>query len=489
MTARAAPAQRAIGVVRVSQVNGRDEADAFASPDVQRERIADLCKRENLTLTDTLEEMDVSGGRPLNRRTGLMAAIRAVEEGRADVIVVAYFDRLVRSLEVQTQVLQRVETAGGRVVAADIGEVSNGTAAKWLSATMLGMVAEYHNRITAEKAGGAQRRAAARGIPPMALPPGLAREVVGTDKNGKPILGAVIKTGDADAVRRAVEMRADGATIAEVREHLADHGIVRSYHGTQSLLASRLLCGRFVFGKNRSPDHQLSGDIPQIVDEVTWRKAQQVSTPRGRRPASDRILARLGVLRCATCGSRLVVGTQRQNGRSYPFYRCASVREDCPRRVTISAQIVEQIVINETRRHLDGAIGARSVAENVRHARAVLQRAQDALDTGIRTLADFADEPAAIQQLRQLRDARDEARQRVESLGDPDDTLLLLLDEDWDDLSVADQRRCIRAVFASVIVRPTERRGQDPRERVDLVYHDAVDRLTGRSPSLPTQLA
>jgi ThiF family/Resolvase, N terminal domain len=45
---------------------------------------------------------------------GLLKAIELVEAGEADHIVVAYFDRLVRSLRVQLEVIERVERAGGR---------------------------------------------------------------------------------------------------------------------------------------------------------------------------------------------------------------------------------------------------------------------------------------------------------------------------------------------------------------------------------------
>ena len=49
-----------------------------------------------------------------------------VEAGEADVVVVAYFDRLVRSLAVQAEVVERVEQAGGAILAVDVGEVASG---------------------------------------------------------------------------------------------------------------------------------------------------------------------------------------------------------------------------------------------------------------------------------------------------------------------------------------------------------------------------
>ena len=74
-----------------------------------------------------------------------------VEAGEADVVVVAYFDRLVRSLTVRAEVVERVEQAGGAILAVDVGKVRADTASRWLSSTMLGLVTEHHRRSTAER--------------------------------------------------------------------------------------------------------------------------------------------------------------------------------------------------------------------------------------------------------------------------------------------------------------------------------------------------
>jgi hypothetical protein len=59
--------KRAVGVVRVSCVGGRD-GEQFVSPSEQAERIRTACERDGLTLIDTIEELDVSRGAPLERR-------------------------------------------------------------------------------------------------------------------------------------------------------------------------------------------------------------------------------------------------------------------------------------------------------------------------------------------------------------------------------------------------------------------------------------
>src|SRR3954470_9039765 len=69
---------RALGIVRVSQVKGR-EGDSFASPAEQRERIAQACERDGMVVLDVIDELDVSGGTPLAKRAGLRGAVERIE--------------------------------------------------------------------------------------------------------------------------------------------------------------------------------------------------------------------------------------------------------------------------------------------------------------------------------------------------------------------------------------------------------------------------
>ena len=163
MQTRARTYRRAIGIVRVSEVRGR-EGESFASPAEQRERIEAVCEREGLRPLYVLDELDVSAGTPLDRRAGLRAAVEAIEAGDADVIVAAYFDRLVRWLRVQAELLEP--------------------------------------------------------------DPELAPVIV-----------------------RAFEMRAEREPIKAIRAFLAEHGIERSHHGVDSLLASLVVIGELHFGE------------------------------------------------------------------------------------------------------------------------------------------------------------------------------------------------------------------------------------------------
>lgn len=430
--------RRAVGVVRVSRV-GEREGETFVSPTEQRQRIETTCERDGLELVDVLEEPNVSGGALLEKRPGLRRAVELVEAGERDVVVVAYFDRLVRSLAVQAEVVGRIERAGGAILAVDVGEVRADTASRWLSSTMLGMVAEYHRRVTAERTADAKRRAVARGVPPFPnVPPGYRRR-------GDGRLESDLR--DAPIVAEAFQLRAEGATVMEVREHLRAHGIERSFHGTQALLTSRIVLGELQFGELVNPEAH-----PAIVDAVTWQRVQRMRSPRGRRAKSDRLLARLGVLRCGTCGARMVVGTANHSG--YNMYRCPPVG-DCPRRVTISADVVEREVVATVKRLLGDATGTASLDDGIDEAEREVEVAERELDAAVRAFTGLDDVEAARERLTELREERDRKRERLAELqAATGPALTINVRDDWDRLSRDEQRALVRAVIDRVEVGP-----------------------------------
>jgi hypothetical protein len=190
-----------------------------------------------------------------------------------------------------------------------------------------------------------------------------------------------------------------------------------------------------------------------------------VKVPRGPRPVSDRLLARLGVVLCSGCGSRMTVG--HSHGGRYRSYRCPDTGE-CDRRVAISAPAVEQAVVQATREFLDGVVGVRSMRQHVRDAQGRLEKAQETLDALIAMLDPL--EPAARDRLAAATAERDAARETVLDVLWDDYDEVLLLAQDWDRLSIENQRRAIRAVVRAAVVMPLERRGQDPRERVEVKF-------------------
>jgi site-specific DNA recombinase len=432
----------------VSHVGGRS-GESFVSPDDQAKRIKAACRRDGLHLVDVVREMDVSGGTPLERRPGLSRAVELVEAKKVDTIVVAYMDRLVSSVAVQLELVERVERAGGSILTLDHGALTNGSATQRLSATMLGAVNAYQRELVAERTHEAKERAVARGVAPFPNIPFWLRRGEGERLEHDPERVRIA----AEAVR----LRAEGATVREVRAFLAEHGIRLSFHGVQSFLTSRLLLGELRFGKFVNLDA-----FTPLVDVGTFNRIQRLSLPRGRRPKSERLLARLGVLRCATCGSRMVVGFRTTgDGKRYEHYRCPPVG-DCPQRVTIAADKVEQAVEEEVRRLVAGMKGKASSTTGAQEAAREYERRQAELDRAIDVVlgAGLEAENSATARLSDLRQARDDALERYEELQSIDaPDVVLDAAADWDRLSLEARRGIIKAVLGRVLIAPG--RGDD----------------------------
>jgi site-specific DNA recombinase len=427
---------RAVGVVRVSRVGDRS-GEQFVSPSEQRTRIEEACARDGLTLADTLEELDVSGGAALPKRPGLRRAVEMVEAGEAEVVIVAFFDQLVRSLKVQLEVAERVEAAGGRIIALDVGEVGVGATGK-LTAQFLGAVAEYHRNVTAERTAEAKRRAIARGVPTFSkIPPGYQRCDNGT---------LTVDAHLAPVIVEAFRLRADGATVDNVRTHLRANGVIRSFHGTQAILGSRIYLGELRFGELVNV-----ASHPALVDAETWGKVQRMRSPRGRRAKSERLLARLGVLRCATCGARMVVATG-NHGR-YGVYRCPPVG-DCPRRVTISAEIAERTVVDAVRDLLEGIEGTATIGGATDDAERAYEAAEAELAAAVEAFTGLDDVTAAQRRLLELREARDKTRDRLDELQAAQTPAVTLTAKDWDSLRLDAQRALIAATVDRAEVKP-----------------------------------
>ncbi len=136
---------RAIGIVRVSRQN-RNE-DSRESPEVQRRLITRFAgpQGEGWDLIEILDENElrngnVSGGGDISKRLGFSAAIKRIEAGKADLIVVADHGRLFRDIDVQRAAIDRVEGAGGQLWAVSSGRITHETADAELMANLKGSI-------------------------------------------------------------------------------------------------------------------------------------------------------------------------------------------------------------------------------------------------------------------------------------------------------------------------------------------------------------
>jgi DNA invertase Pin-like site-specific DNA recombinase len=435
--------ERIYVVLRVSDQGERAD-DALHSPNTQLASVERSAADKGQTIVGVGKEIDVSGKRALSRRPGLLAAVEAVEAKEADAIVVAYFDRLVRSLKVQLEVVERIERAGGEIYALDHGKLTNGNAMERLTGHMIGAICEFYGNQIGEKTTTARIVATSLGRAPFKTPLGYLR------KDGKLIPDPEL----APVVVKAFEMRAAGKSGNDIRLYLAEHGVKRSTAGARKMLASRVYLGEISHGTAIN----LTGH-EAIVSEELFDRVQRRTNTGGRKAKSERLLARQGILRCGSCGARMNVEA---NQVKYTFYRCPS-GTDCPHRVTVSADHAEEAVREYTIERLRGARGRASTAAQFAACAERLKTAQDKLSKYL-ALVD-PDEPAAAQRIADLTADRDKAQAAADRVGVGAQQGVEMDASNWDNLSLTGRRRLVKLALARVLVAPASS-GSGPRDRL-----------------------
>src|SRR5436309_11888494 len=99
----------------------------------------------------------------------------------------------------------------------------------------------------------------------------------------------------------------------------------------------------------------------------------------------------------------MVVGTA--NNNAYHLCRCPPVG-DCPKRVTVSAELAEGVVVAAVRDLLEGMEGRASVADGIDDADRELDAREHELDAAVRAFTGLDDVDATREQLHELRETR-----------------------------------------------------------------------------------
>lgn len=451
---------RGIGIYRISKDAGRRAAGKLHSDDNQQDSMQRDADREGILMTDWLDETNVPGDTPLERRP-YGEAIARVERGEADVILFASSDRHDRDMVISRQAIERMDATDRGVILVGGQAYTHKTMEGWVTSTMGSFMSEWQKRVIRQKSRDGVEAAVAMGRVPY--PQVGLGFILQPDNTLKLAPERVLRV-----VRRAFEMRADGATIQAVREYLASKGHARGYRAVQRLLASPLYIGEIRYGGKlkdngtRTPLYvNADPGFDAIVDRALWERVQAMSVPAGRNSKSERLLARLGVVRCGGCGARMNVGSNVVSGTRHTFYRCGRQKENgCPARATIHAERLEAAVLERTAAELADMEERESVIREAREAEGVARQAQEALGAAeARYMAlPPGDHPEALAVLEQLRaDAKAEratADELSDLLGEVDvlDAPAVLADPD--PASIPAKRVLIRRTWDAVRITP-----------------------------------
>ncbi len=203
---RTTPENTAVTYIRVST---DEQVSSGAGLDAQRAAIDSEAARRGWTIVASYTDEGISGGKSVEARPGLTYAIETIEAGHAAVLIVSKSDRVARSLRTLLDVVDRVERAGGMVVAVD-GTIDTSSAAGRFTTSIMGGVAELERALISDRTKAALAVKKAQGVQ-LGMPPKISAEVV----------------------ERILEARAEGMSLRAIGAELTEVGIPTARGGAK----------------------------------------------------------------------------------------------------------------------------------------------------------------------------------------------------------------------------------------------------------------
>lgn len=322
------------------------------SIDTQREFGEKYTDLHRLRVHRVYPDDGISGTVPLEKRPEGQRILQAARRGEFSQLLVYKLDRLGRDTRLILNAVAELEKLGVRVRSMT-EEFDTATATGRLMLTMLsGFAAHERDMIRERSMAGTDRLARAGAWLGGIVPYGYRKE--GEDKEARIVISEDELPGvgisEAEVIRQIYRMAAnERATCVRIADFLnmlrvpcayARDGRLTLIRGKRkqrtsglwragrirNMLINSTYMGRHEYGKRSKVQRQtIVREVPAIVDEATWKKAQQVLKSNflfGIRSNKHLYLLR-GMAKCGLCGLTFI-GTHanRPSGKVDSYYRC-----------------------------------------------------------------------------------------------------------------------------------------------------------------------
>ncbi|MCF6386536.1 recombinase family protein [Mycobacterium sp. MBM] len=137
-------------VVAYLRVSTGEQAESGAGLAAQRTAITNEAARRGWTIVDWYADEGISGGKGIDDRPGLAAAVDAVESGQASTLVAAKLDRLSRSVLDTALLTDRAQRLGWKLFTCDVA-VDTTTPAGEAQAGMMTVFSQYERRLIGQR--------------------------------------------------------------------------------------------------------------------------------------------------------------------------------------------------------------------------------------------------------------------------------------------------------------------------------------------------
>ena len=220
---------RGVAYLRVST------EDQALGPEAQRAAIESWAARQGVQVLSWHLDQGVGGATPIEDRPGLLAALKALEDMDAGLIVVAKWDRLARDIMVAAMVERMVERVGAGIVSADGVGVGDGPEAALMRA-MVQAFAAYERALIRTRTSVALRALRAKGQRAGEVPLGYRLA-----EDGKALLQ---DASELEAIAQAQELRAEGLSYRRIAAEMERRGLRPRGSRWHAMTVSRMMAAQ-----------------------------------------------------------------------------------------------------------------------------------------------------------------------------------------------------------------------------------------------------
>ena len=355
--------QKTIRCAIYTRVSTEEQAKkTFSSLDAQRQTCEDFIRSKAtqgwVLYPERFEDPGLSG-KDLNNRPGVQRLIKAVKDGKIQVIVIYKIDRLVRNLIQQLELTTMLGEKGVKLFAEgqEMDFISPGG---FMTTSVLGAAAQMERMMTAQRTRDKIREAKKQGMwcgghIPLGYDRSDAKELIPNPDEAvqvKAMFDLYLKEQSLDRALKLINAK------YQTKEWTTQEGrrIVGKRFSKTTLIY--ILKNRLYLGQIPSGGQWGKGKHEAIVDEATFDKVQKLFAQNGHsRTSSARLVAKnkqglllKGLVRCEACGS--VMTSYHSNGRGnqrYDYYKCTKSQhegiEACPVK-QVPARQLEQLVVD-----------------------------------------------------------------------------------------------------------------------------------------------
>lgn len=206
---------RVVGYIRVST---EQQADGGVSLDAQRQKLSAYALAMDLELVAVVEDAGASA--KTLARPGLQDALRRIETGEAEGLLISKLDRLTRSVRDLGELVDRYFAT--RFSLLSVGDsIDTRTASGRLVLNVLTSVAQWEREATGERTRDALAHLRREGVPLGGAALGWTRSEQ-TDADGRRVVVEVAE--ERETVSRIAALRAEGRSLREIAATLRAEG-------------------------------------------------------------------------------------------------------------------------------------------------------------------------------------------------------------------------------------------------------------------------